>query len=47
MFLFLEVVRGKPIDKEKEGMVHMAGMALLMGLMLLVLFNDISLLFFK
>ena len=47
VFLFLEVVRGKPIDKEKEGMVHMAGMALLMGLMLLVLFNDISLLFFK
>ncbi len=41
LFLILEVVRGKPIDKEKEGMVHMAGMALLMCLMILVLFNDI------
>lgn len=42
MFLFLELVRGKPIDPEKEGMVHMAGMVLLMALMVFVLFNDIS-----
>lgn len=47
VFLIIEAVRGKPIDKEKEGMVHMAGMAVLMGLMILVLFNDISILFFK
>lgn len=47
VFLLLEAVRGRPIDKEKEGMVHMAGMVVLMGLMILVLFNDISLLFFK
>lgn len=46
VFLLLEVVRGKPIDKEKEGMVHMAGMVVLMGLMVLVLFNDLSILFF-
>jgi len=39
------VLRGRPIDKEKEGMVHMAGMAALMVLMVLVLFNDISILF--
>lgn len=41
LFLFIELVRGKPIDPEKEGMVHMAGMMLLMALMVLVLFNDI------
>ena len=29
------------VDPEKEGMVHMAGMAALMTLMLFVLFNDI------
>ncbi len=46
VFLVIELVRGKPIDKEKEGMVHMAGMVFLMGLMVFVLFNDISTLFF-
>lgn len=47
VFLVIELVRGKPIDKEKEGMVHMAGMVFLMGLMVFVLFNDISTLFFR
>ena len=32
VFLIIEAVRGKPIDKEKEGMVHMAGMMLLLAL---------------
>lgn len=41
LFLFIELVRGKPIDPEKEGMIHMAGMMLLMALMVFVLFNDI------
>ena len=41
VFLLIELVRGKPVDPEKEGMVHMAGMAVLMALMMLVLFNDI------
>ena len=45
VFLFIEAVRGKPIDKEKEGMVHMAGMMLLMAPMGLVLFNDVRKLF--
>jgi len=47
VFLIVEALRGKPVDKEKEGMVHMAGMALLMGFMVFVLFNDIAMLFFK
>ena len=41
LFLLVELVRGKPIDPEKEGMVHMAGMMFLMVLMVLILFNDI------
>lgn len=45
VFLLIEAVRGKPIDKEKEGMVHMAGMMLLMALMIFVLFNDVRKIF--
>lgn len=41
VFLALEAVSGKPIDKEKEGMVHMAGMAVLMAFMVFILFNDV------
>lgn len=47
LFLFLEVVRGKPIAKEKEGMVHMIGIILLMLLMVFVFFNDIRNIFFQ
>ena len=42
LFLLLELVRGKPVPPEKEGMVHLAGFAVLMFVMILVLFNDIS-----
>lgn len=45
VFLFLEAVRGKPIEPEKEGLVHMIGMACLMILMVVVLFNDLSRIF--
>ena len=45
MFLLIELIRGKPIDKEKEGMVHMAGMLFLLALMVLILFNDLRKLF--
>lgn len=41
VFLLIELVRRKPVDPEKEGMVHMAGMAVLMALMVFVLCNDI------
>ncbi len=41
VFILLEMVRGKPVDREKEGMIHMAGMALLMTLMIFILFNDV------
>lgn len=42
MFLVLEAVRGKPIDPQKEGIVHFVGFALLMLLMLVVTWNDIN-----
>jgi regulator of sigma E protease len=45
VFLFIEAVRGKPIDQEKEGMVHLIGLVALMILMVFVMFNDISRLF--
>lgn len=41
VFLLLEVVRGKPIPPEKEGMVHLAGFAVLCGLMVLIMYHDI------
>ncbi|ROR30807.1 regulator of sigma E protease [Mobilisporobacter senegalensis] len=45
VFLILEVFRGKPIDQEKEGLVHMIGLIALMILMVFIMFNDISRLF--
>lgn len=45
VFLIIEAIRRKPINKEKEGMVHFIGFALLMLLMVVVLFNDIRKLF--
>lgn len=45
IFVGLEGVRGKPIDPQKEGLVHFIGFALLMLLMLVVTWNDIQRLF--
>ncbi|WP_075980894.1 RIP metalloprotease RseP [Bacillus massilinigeriensis] len=42
MFFGIEALRGKPIDRQKEGMVHFIGFALLMLLMLVVTWNDIQ-----
>lgn len=41
LFILVEAIRRKPIDKEKEGYVHFAGFALLMVLMVVVMYNDI------
>jgi len=41
VFLFLEAIRKKPIDREKEGFVHLVGFALLMVLMVFLFYNDI------
>lgn len=41
LFCFIELVRRKPIKPEHEGYVHLAGMALLFGIMIFATFNDI------
>lgn len=41
VFILIEAVRGKPIDKEKEGFVHFAGFVVLMLFMVFVMYNDI------
>ena len=45
VFLIIEAVRRKRVPPEKEGMVHFAGFAALMVLMVVVMFNDIVKLF--
>jgi regulator of sigma E protease len=41
-FIIAEIIRGRPIDPEKEAMVHIAGFAALMALIMLVAFHDIA-----
>lgn len=45
LFVLIEAIRGKPIDPQKEGVVHFIGFALLMLLMITVTWNDIQRLF--
>ncbi len=40
-FIVAELIRGRPVDPEKEAMVHIAGFAALMALIMLVAFHDI------
>lgn len=47
LFFAVEGLRGKPLDRHKEGMVHFIGFALLMLLMLVVTWNDIQRFFLK
>ena len=41
VFMFLEVIRGKPVSPEKEGLVHFAGLVVFMILMVFIMYNDI------
>jgi regulator of sigma E protease len=41
LFVLIELIRGKPVPSDKEGIVHMIGMILLMLLMVFVFYNDI------
>lgn len=41
LFLIVEAIRRKPLNPKYEGLVNTAGFCLLMGLMVLVTFNDI------
>lgn len=46
LFCIIEIVRGKPVDREKEGMVHFIGLILLLILMVFLVFNDVKNIFF-
>jgi regulator of sigma E protease len=41
LFVLIEAVRGRRVPPEREAVVHFVGMIILLGLMLLVMFQDI------
>ncbi len=41
LFLIVEAIRRKPFDRNRVGMINFIGLALLMGLMLLITYRDI------
>ena len=46
LFFGFEAVRGRPVNREKEGLIHFVGIVLLMILMVVVTWNDIQRFFF-
>ncbi len=46
-FMIIELIRGKKVDQNVEAMVHFIGIVILLGIMVLVTFKDISRLFTK
>ncbi|MBV9103704.1 MAG: RIP metalloprotease RseP [Candidatus Eremiobacteraeota bacterium] len=42
VFIIAEMLRGRPVDPEKEALVHVTGFALLMMLMVFVAYHDIT-----
>ncbi|HET7578469.1 MAG TPA: RIP metalloprotease RseP [Bacillales bacterium] len=41
LFLLVEAIRGKPVDPQKESLIHLVGFALILLLMIVVTWNDI------
>lgn len=41
VFLLIELLRGKPIDADKEGFIHFIGFVFLISLMLIVTYKDL------
>ncbi len=41
LFIFVEILKGSPVDPEKERYVHTVGFILLIGLMLFMVFRDV------
>lgn len=42
LFILVEVIRGRRISPEREGLIHMIGFVVLLGLMVLITFRDIN-----
>ena len=47
IFIIIELVTRRAVPKELETKIHTAGMILLLGLMVFIMINDISMLIFK
>lgn len=45
LFLIIEAIRRKPIDKKKEGIIHVVGMLLILAFGVYIMFHDIISLF--
>ncbi len=45
LFMIIELIRGKKMNPDKEGMVHFIGLVILLALMVFVMFNDIRKIF--
>ena len=41
VFMFIEMIRGKPIDQKYESVIHFVGLMLLFALMIVITFKDI------
>ncbi len=41
LFVLIEIVRGRPIAPEREGLVHLVGLALLLSLSVVFILNDV------
>jgi regulator of sigma E protease len=41
LFVLIEAVRGRRVEPEREGVVHLVGMVVLLGLMVLIIIQDI------
>lgn len=42
LFILIEAIRGRRVSPEREGMIHMVGFMVLLGLMLLITVRDLS-----
>ena len=41
LFVVIELIRGKPMEPEREGLIHLIGVMLLLGLIFVTVINDI------
>jgi len=42
LFVLIEAIRGRRVEPQREGMVHLVGMLMLLGLMAFLIFQDIA-----
>jgi regulator of sigma E protease len=42
LFILIETVRGRRVSPEREGMIHVIGFVVLLGLMLIITVRDLS-----